>query len=221
LEKTETIGNRPSFADAPTRKESSCQYKNVPFPKKIIGAFPHCRFPKTVLKNIITNHDVFVRMFSPSPKGRRDEGDKNVFPLPRWEGMKGRGESTVGVKGLTGVARRLRKTSTDTERQLWRHLRDRQLEGFKFRRQQPVGRYVVDFVSLEEKVIVEVDGGQHALDPGDQIRDEWLRSEGYQVLRFWNNQVLNNMEGVLETIRNALLTPHPDPLPQGERGDNF
>jgi very-short-patch-repair endonuclease len=130
----------------------------------------------------------------------------------------GGGESTVGVKGLTGVARRLRKTSTDTERQLWRHIRDRQLEGFKFRRQQPVGRYVVDFVSLEERVIIEVDGGQHALDPGDKIRDEWLRSEGYKVLRFWNNQVLNNMEGVLETIRNVLLTPHPDPLPQGERG---
>jgi very-short-patch-repair endonuclease len=155
---------------------------------------------------------------SPHPAVGRDEGDKDVFPLPWWEGMKGRGESTVGVKGLTGVARRLRRTSTDTERQLWRHIRDRQLEGFKFRRQQPVGRYVVDFVNLEERVIIEVDGGQHALGPGDKIRDEWLRSEGYKVLRFWNNQVLNNMEGVLETIRNALLTPHPDPLPQGERG---
>jgi very-short-patch-repair endonuclease len=144
--------------------------------------------------------------FSPPPVGG-DEGEG--------------GESSVGLKGLTGVARRLRKTSTDTERHLWRYLRDRQLEGFKFRRQQPVGRYVVDFVNLEERVIIEVDGGQHALDPGDKIRDEWLRSEGYSVLRFWNNQVLNNMEGVLETIRNVLLTPHPDPLPQGERGNSF
>ena len=125
------------------------------------------------------------------------------------------------VKGLTDVARRLRKHSTDTEQHLWRHLRDRQIEGFKFRRQQAVGRYVVDFVNFEKRVVIELDGGQHALDPGDKIRDEWLRAEGYKVLRFWDNQVFSNLEGVLETIRDALLTPHPDPLPQGERGYNF
>jgi len=84
----------------------------------------------------------------------------------------------VGVKGLTGIARRLRKQSTDTEQHLWRHLRDRQIEGFKFRRQQPLGGYVVDFVNFEKKVIVELDGGQHALDPGEKMRDEWLRAEG-------------------------------------------
>jgi len=131
------------------------------------------------------------------------------------------GGKRVGVKGLTGVARRLRKYSTDTEQHLWRHLRDKQIEGFKFRRQHPVGRYVVDFVNLEKKVVVELDGGQHAIDAGDKIRDEWLRAEGYKVLRFWDNQVFSNLEGVLETIRDALLTPHPDPLPQGERGVNF
>ena len=134
--------------------------------------------------------------------------------------MRGEGKGG-GEKGLTGVARGLRKNSTDTERHLWRHLRDGQIEGFKFRRQQPVGRYVVDFVNLEKKVVVELDGGQHALDPGDKIRDEWLRAEGYKVLRFWDNQIFSNLEGVLENIRDALLTPHPDPLPQGERGDNF
>ena len=127
------------------------------------------------------------------------------------------GGKRVGVKGLTGVSRILRKNSTDTERHLWRHLRDRQIEGFKFRRQQAVGRYVVDFVNLEKKVVVELDGGQHALDPGDKIRDEWLRVEGYKVLRFLDNQVFSNLEGVLETIRDVLLTPHPAPLPQGER----
>jgi very-short-patch-repair endonuclease len=76
----------------------------------------------------------------------------------------------------------------------------------------------VDFVNLEKKVAVELDGGQYALDSGDKIRDEWLRAEGYEVLRFWDTQVLSDLEGVLETIRNFLLTPHPDPLPQGERG---
>ena len=125
------------------------------------------------------------------------------------------------MKGLTGIARRLRKHSTDTERYLWRHLRDRQMEGFKFRRQQAVGRYVMDFVNLERKVVIELDGGQHALNAGDKMRDEWLRAEGYKVLRFWDNQVFCNLESVLENIRNALLTPHPLPLPQGERENKF
>jgi very-short-patch-repair endonuclease len=134
--------------------------------------------------------------------------------------LKGGGKR-VGVKGLTDIARRLRKHSTDTERHLWRYLRDKQIEGFKFRRQQVVGKYVVDFVNLEKKVVVELDGGQHALDPGDKIRDEWLRTGGYKVLRFWDNQVFSNLEGVLETIRDVLLASHPNPLPQGERGDDF
>jgi len=110
----------------------------------------------------------------------------------------------VGVKGLRNIARRLRKKSTDTEEHLWRYLRNRQIEGFKFRRQHAIGKYVVDFVNLERKVVIELDGGQHAFNPGDKMRDEWLRAEGYQVLRFWDNQVF-------------CLTPHPDPLPQGER----
>ena len=127
----------------------------------------------------------------------------------------------MGVIGLRDIAKKLRKQSTDTERQLWRYLRNRQMEGFKFRRQQPIGTYVVDFVDLERKVIVELDGGQHTLNPEDKIRDEWLRVEGYRVLRFWDNEVFNNLTGVLETIRDALITPHPTPLPQGEREDNY
>jgi very-short-patch-repair endonuclease len=95
------------------------------------------------------------------------------------------------------------------------------MEGFKFRRQQPVDSYVVDFVNLEKEVVIELDGGQHALQPGDRIRDERLRAEGYKVLRFWDNQVFKNLEGVLAAIRIALLTPHPDPLPQGEGEENF
>ena len=115
------------------------------------------------------------------------------------------GGKRVGVKGLRGTAQRLWEHSTDTERHLWRYLRNRQIESFKFRRQQPVGSYVVDFVNLEKKVVIELDGGQHALDPGDKIRDEWLKAEGYKVLRFWDNQVFS--------------TPHP-PTPRGE-GDSF
>ena len=127
----------------------------------------------------------------------------------------------MGVKSLIDIARRLRKNSTDTERYLWRYLRNRQVEGVKFRRQQQLGKYIVDFVNLENKVVIEVDGGQHSDNSSDKIRDEWLRAEGYKVLRFWDNEISNNLEGVLESIRAALLTPHPNPLPQGERENNF
>jgi len=102
----------------------------------------------------------------------------------------------VGVKSMNGAARRLRKNCTDTEKHLWRHLRDRQIVGFKFRRQHPIGRYIVDFVNLEKKVVIEVDGSHHACSEGDKLRDEWLMAEGYKVLRFWDNQVFDNMDGV-------------------------
>jgi very-short-patch-repair endonuclease len=123
----------------------------------------------------------------------------------------------VGVNRVITTAKILRKNSTDTEQRLWRYLRDRRIEGFKFRRQHPIDRYVVDFVNLENKLVIELDGRQHLGNPKDKIRDEWLRAEGYRVLRFWDNDVFNNLEGVLECIRDALLTPHPNPLPQGER----
>ncbi|MFH1856656.1 MAG: DUF559 domain-containing protein [Candidatus Omnitrophota bacterium] len=120
------------------------------------------------------------------------------------------------------LARNLRKNSTDTEQYLWRYIRNKQLEGFKFRRQQVIGKYIVDFVNFENKIIIELDGGQHAVyQEKDKVRDNWFKKQGYEVLRFWDNEVLNNVEGVLEVIREKLLfyysTPHPNPLPQGER----
>jgi very-short-patch-repair endonuclease len=120
------------------------------------------------------------------------------------------------AKPCGAIARKLRNQSTDAERCLWRHLRDRQVEGFKFRRQHPIGRYVVDFVNLQQKLVVEADGGQHSHDPNDKIRGAWLQDEGYKVLRFWNNEVSVNLEGVLESIGDA-LGPRPNPLPERER----
>jgi very-short-patch-repair endonuclease len=101
-------------------------------------------------------------------------------------------------------ARALRRDTTDAEKHLWRILRSRQLAGWKFRRQRPIGRYVADFVCMEQKVIVEVDGSQHADNLRDAIRTVWLQSMGYQVIRFWNPDVLTNAEGVAETILDAL-----------------
>ena len=121
----------------------------------------------------------------------------------------------------TSLARRLRQNSTAAERKLWRYLRARSLGGFKFVRQEPIGRYIVDFVCREKRLVIEVDGGQHADCQRDAIRDQWLVEHRYSVLRFWNNEVLENIEGVWETIfaaASAAAPPHPDPLPaSGER----
>jgi very-short-patch-repair endonuclease len=102
------------------------------------------------------------------------------------------------------IARKLRKAPTDAEIHLWWALRDRRLRGYKFRRQHPVGPYVADFACTREKLIVEVHGGQHAANEHDAERTEWLESQGWRVLRFWNNDVLTNIEGVVETILAAL-----------------
>ena len=108
-----------------------------------------------------------------------------------------------------GIAQKLRKNSTDTEKYLWKYLRGKQLEGFKFRRQHPFGRYIVDFINLERKIIIEVDGGQHLENKKDKLRDKWLKEQGYEVLRFLDNEVLTNIKSVLEVIRGKLLSPSP------------
>ena len=108
---------------------------------------------------------------------------------------------------------------TDAETRLWHALRGKQVAGYKFRRQQMIGRYIVDFVNLEKKLVLEIDGGQHA-DTGDYdvARDTWLASEGYRVLRFWNNEVMENLEGVLMNIA-AALSPPPQPSPLEGEGE--
>jgi len=110
---------------------------------------------------------------------------------------------------MKGIAQELRKNSTDTEKYLWKYLRGKQLEGFKFRRQHPFGRYIVDFINLERKIIIEVDGGQRLENKKDKLRNKWLKEQGYEVLRFWDNEVLTNIESVLEVIRGKLLSPSP------------
>jgi len=115
----------------------------------------------------------------------------------------------------------LRNTPTDSESKLWQRLRHRQLDGCKFRRQHPFGDFILDFVCLERKVIVELDGSQHADAAGyDEARSRFLEISGFIVLRFWNNEVLENLEGVLEVILRTLsdrATPSPpNPPLEGE-----
>ncbi|MGO1462833.1 MAG: endonuclease domain-containing protein [Marinobacter sp.] len=101
-------------------------------------------------------------------------------------------------------AKHLRQNMTDAEKKLWYYLRAYRLNGKRFRRQQPLGRYIVDFVHLGSKVIVEADGGQHNDSESDKERDAWLRSLGFEVLRFWNHDILRQTDVVLSVIYEAL-----------------
>jgi very-short-patch-repair endonuclease len=118
-------------------------------------------------------------------------------------------------------ARDLRQSQTDAERKLWWRLRDRRLTEFKFRRQHPIGPFIADFCCTEAKLVVELDGGQHTLQRrSDTVRTDFLEAQGYRVLRFWNNEILTNTDGVLQRIALALRvhhSPSPCPLPRGER----
>ena len=108
-------------------------------------------------------------------------------------------------KALGGFASKLRSNQTDTENFLWKRLRNRQFEGFKFKRQQPIGPFIVDFVNCEKKVIIELDGSQHIEKASeDRDRDLKLGSLGYRVLRFWDNEIFQNTEAVLEAILEEL-----------------
>jgi len=118
-------------------------------------------------------------------------------------------------------ARKLRSNPTEAEKRLWSILRRRQIDDCRFRRQAPIGPYIVDFVCFERRLVIEVDGGQHASQADrDAAREARLANDGFQTLRFWNNEVLENIEGVRDRIERKLLetdTPLPDPPPQGGR----
>ena len=101
-------------------------------------------------------------------------------------------------------ARELRITMTDAERRLWSALRGRRLRGFKFRRQHRLGPFIADFVCVEHRLVIEADGGQHAERAVDARRTAWLEARGWRVLRFWNNDILANSEGVQDAILREL-----------------
>ena len=108
---------------------------------------------------------------------------------------------------LVTKAKELRETETEAEHKIWSLLRAKKLNGIKFRRQENIGNYIVDFVSFEKKLIIEVDGGQHNSEENktsDEARTAWFESQGFRILRFWNNEVLSNMDGVMARIKEYL-----------------
>ena len=120
-------------------------------------------------------------------------------------------------------ARQMRRQSTDAERLLWSKLRDRRMMNCKFRRQYPMGRYIVDFVCRKRNIIIEIDGGHHIDQQDyDTVRTEWLQSQGFEVIRYWDNDVLTQLDSVLESIGNALekcgKQPSPSPAASSANG---
>ena len=114
------------------------------------------------------------------------------------------------------LVKKLRRNMTAAEKAIWHKLRNKQL-GVKFRRQQPTGKYIVDFACFENRLVIEIDGGEHLQSYKDSIRDEWFKENGYKVLRFWNNDVLKNTDGVIQRIVSEIT---PSPLsPLLKRGD--
>ena len=121
---------------------------------------------------------------------------------------------------LIKFAKAMRHQPTNAETLIWTALRGARLQGFKFKRQQPIGVYIVDFVCFEHSLIIEIDGGQHGDEVSkDQARSDWLQSQGFRVMRFWNNEVIERKDDVLESIIRALREyPSPQPLSHKGRG---
>ena len=121
-----------------------------------------------------------------------------------------------------GQSRRLRNEMTEAEKKLWYYLRQWQLKGFKFRRQHPIGPYIADFACIRCKLVIELDGGQHALQQQhDKKRDAFIQKKGYRVVRFWNTDVLQSIDGVVEVITRLLNDPLLTSPLQGEESGNL
>ncbi|MGH6811574.1 MAG: endonuclease domain-containing protein [Methylocella sp.] len=119
------------------------------------------------------------------------------------------------MQRLVGFARSMRKAPTEAEAALWRILRNRRFSGFKFRRQVPLGDYIVDFVCFEARLVVEADGSQHAESIRDTRRDAWLEAHGFRIRRFWNADILHRREEVAETLWHDLTAPSSIPAHAG------
>lgn len=147
------------------------------------------------------------------------DGTSYSSPLAGEEGAR---RAAVGRRGgkrnLLPLAKRMRREPTEAEAKLWSMLRGQRLSGLKFKRQEQLGDYIVDFVCFGARLTVEADGSQHAENAGDAVRDMWLKEQGFRVMRFWNNKVLSNPDGVARVILDAAQPPLPNPSPTRGEG---
>ncbi len=158
----------------------------------------------------------------PSPAGGEGLSGMNSKRSSPLAGEEGARREAVGRRGgrrdLRALSRELRTDQTDAERRLWSMLRANRLDGWKFKRQEQIGDFIVDFACFRARLIIEADGSQHAESAADTKRDAYLMSQGFRVLRFWNNDILTNSDGVATAILAALETPLPNPSPARGEG---
>ena len=159
---------------------------------------------------------------NPSPaEGERGNFSPASVPLPHGRERESEAKLSRERGPLRSHAKRMRSEQTPAEHRLWQILRAKRLGGYKFNRQVPIDGYIVDFVCLGKRLIIEADGGQHSESDYDIRRDTYLKAQGFRILRFWNNDIFDNEEGVLTSILNALTEPlSPTPLPLKGRGAN-
>ena len=161
-------------------------------------------------------------MTSPSPRSRSARVDplplkgggcgaapSSVPPPSAGEGQPRSGRERGRKQLLRDRAKGMRSAPTPAEHRLWQILRAKRLAGHKFKRQLPIDHYIADFVCVQRRLIVEVDGGQHSESRSDELRDAYLKAQGFRILRFWNNDIFENEEGVLTSILVALTAPLP------------
>ena len=143
-------------------------------------------------------------------------------PLAGEGGARAAGVGGRGGNVLLSRARHMRGNPTEAERRLWSILRNKRLAAYKFKRQQIIGGYIVDFVNFERRLIIEADGSQHAESANDLVRDGWLNSQGFNIVRFWNNDILARAQNVANAIWHALQQPIPPlPNPSPARGERL
>ena len=153
---------------------------------------------------------------------REGRGKEDALTHPSPLAGEGAARSAAGEGSLLDFAKQLRSNMTEAERKLWGALRAKRFDGFKFKRQVPIGRYIVDFICFEKRLIIEVDGGQHSESKRDAVRDRWLVSQDFRILRFWNVDIYQALDGTMFAILDA-LNQGPSSgasrhlLPQGEK----
>lgn len=182
-------------------------------------------YSKPVISSPLSSKECSSAISSPLRREDKGEGEQPSFlPLSSKEcssvissPLRGEDKGEGEQPNLLSLAKKMRHNPTEAENKMWQILRNNQL-GYKIRRQHQIGQYIVDFICLEKKLIIECDGGQHN-ETVDKERTLFLENEGFRVIRFWNNEILNNIEGCWEIIQKSLndCTPHPNPLPQGAR----
>ena len=161
--------------------------------------------------NPMQSHSATATHCTHQPLKRSNLLDKTPSPL-QGEGWDGGKMQRISPK-IKNNARSLRRNMTDVERMLWAKIRSGQLQGFRFRRQHPIGNYIVDFICLELKLVIELDGSQHMdQQQYDMKRSQWLQNNGFKIVRFWNSDVLENFDGVMQTIQMHLPPSQPSPL---------